>query len=111
MSNPANRLPPEYDEMQPQDYDPQFTADINTKMRVPDRIGGVTDEGLYGRDALRNSDLRRSANMCIPDKIVVLGTKTEPVFEKYFKFFFLDGPWYVLMFMIVQHCMFKNNIF
>ena len=41
MSNdPANVLPPEYDDTLPKDYDPAFTADISTRMRVPDVIGG-----------------------------------------------------------------------
>ena len=37
-SDPANTLPPQYDDALPSDYDPAFTADISTKMRVPDVI-------------------------------------------------------------------------
>lgn len=37
-SNPANTLPPQYDDALPTDYDPEFTADISTKMRIPERL-------------------------------------------------------------------------
>jgi len=80
MSDPANRLPPEYDETLPADYDPQFTADISTQMRVPDRIGvGQDDEeneqiDVDGYKAYAQSEeQRRVAAMNIPDKIVMRG--------------------------------------
>ena len=76
MSNPANRLPPEYDEMQPHNYDPEFTADISTKMRVPDKIAAFNGSTMMNGpryDDMYNNDHQRSARMNVPDKIVVMG--------------------------------------
>ena len=77
MSDPANRLPPEYDETLPADYDPQFTAAISTQMRVPDRIAVANDgeeEDMEGFKAYKQSEeQRRVAAMNIPDKIVMHG--------------------------------------
>ena len=42
-SDPANTLPPDFDDSLPKDYDPAYTADISTKMRVPDVIGGTSN--------------------------------------------------------------------
>ncbi|ELT89476.1 hypothetical protein CAPTEDRAFT_196550, partial [Capitella teleta] len=77
MSNPAaNQLPPEYDDIQPSDYDPEFTADISTRMRVPERISAFNDN--QNQDELRrkredDDEMKRSASMNVPDKIVVMG--------------------------------------
>ena len=73
MSDPANRLPPEYDETLPADYDPQFTADISTKMRVPDKIAVTEDDDEGYKAYTQNQEMRRVAAMNIPDKIVMLG--------------------------------------
>jgi hypothetical protein len=75
MSNPANHLPPEYDDIQPTDYDPVFTADISTQMRIPDRIGAVNgeDSGYDLKRLTEEDDMRRSASMNVPDKIIVVG--------------------------------------
>ena len=75
MSNPANRLPPEYDEMQPHGYDPEFTAAISTKMRVPDKIAAFNGSSLSGPQIgdIYYTDQERSARMNVPDKLVVAG--------------------------------------
>lgn len=76
-----SQLPPEYDDIQPQDYDPTFTADISTKMRVPDRIiplNGFRTDPLNGYHDDINTDeqiknQKRAASMSVPDKIVMGG--------------------------------------
>jgi len=76
-----SQLPPEYDDIQPQDYDPMFTADISTKMRVPDRIiplNGYPVDPLDGYHDDFHSDeqiknQKRAASMSVPDKIVMGG--------------------------------------
>ena len=79
-----SQLPPEYDDIQPQDYDPMFTADISTKMRVPDRIiplngypvdplNGYHDrhDDIHTDEQIKNQ--KRAASMSVPDKIVMGG--------------------------------------
>jgi len=68
-----SQLPPEFDDFQPSDYDPQYTADISTHMHVPEHIDiSDADESLnpvYFDDSLNN----HVAQMTVPDKIIVLG--------------------------------------
>lgn len=82
MSNSGNHLPPDYEDMHPRDYDPTFTANISSKMRVPDRLGftGTTDDGEY--DSTRRlqkiednwrEEMERTAHMNVPDKLIVAG--------------------------------------
>lgn len=74
MSNPANRLPPEYDETLPKDYDPEFTSDISTKMRIPEKIGANEDiYNDYGRYAA--DELKKVASMNVPDRIMIYGNE------------------------------------
>jgi hypothetical protein len=72
-----SQLPPEFDEYQPSNYDPQFTADISMQMNVPDRIevaGSNDPDSLRFRplvaDYIAEQDL---SDMTVPEKIVVLG--------------------------------------
>ena len=77
-----SQLPPEYDDIQPQDYDSAFTADISKKMRMPDRIipmNGFRTDPLNGyHDDIRTDEQirnqKRAASMNVPDKIVMGGT-------------------------------------
>ena len=78
MSNPGptDTLPPEYDEYKPDDYDPNFTADISSKMRVPHRLSAVNglslgdQENMSGGDTLSGAS---HASMSVPDRILVAG--------------------------------------
>ena len=70
MANPANQLPPEYDDIQPRDYDPAYTVDISTRMRVPDRIGAVNGQSSDQVEEFHPS-MRMSMN--IPEKLQVFG--------------------------------------
>ena len=69
MSNPANTLPPDFDESLPKTYDPVYTADISEKMRVADRIV------VNGYDM--ENDFRRENHipdpMKVPEKIMLAG--------------------------------------
>ena len=77
-----SQLPPEYDDIQSQDYDSTFTADISKKMRMPDRIipmNGFRTDPLNGyHDDIRTDEQirnqKRAASMNVPDKIVMGGT-------------------------------------
>jgi len=68
-----SQLPPEFDDFQPSDYDPQYTADISTHMHVPDHIdvSGADDSlsSLHFNNRLNN----HVSQMTVPDKIIVLG--------------------------------------
>ena len=68
-----SQLPPEFDDFQPSDYDPQYTADISTHMHVPEHIDvSGADESLSSLhfDDRLNSHL---SQMTVPDKIIILG--------------------------------------
>lgn len=69
-----SQLPPEFDDYQPSQYDPQFTADISMLMHVPDRIEVAGNDDT---DSLRPlallPDHSALTNMVVPEKIVILG--------------------------------------
>ena len=72
-----SQLPPEFDDFQPNHYDPQYTADISMQMSVPDRIEVASSSDP---DTLRLRPLmgdfmseQQLSEMTVPDKIVVLG--------------------------------------
>ena len=68
-------LPPEYDDVHPNSYDPAYTADISTKMRIPHKIdaAGVTEGETMKAEEERHMNTRRAASMHIPHKIVLDG--------------------------------------
>ncbi|CAH1774068.1 unnamed protein product [Owenia fusiformis] len=70
-------LPPEYDEVQPQYYDPSFTADISNQMRIPETISVHDDQQQEEREQWKYSAGEKVGNtrrsMIVPDKIVIAG--------------------------------------
>lgn len=71
-------IPPQYDEFLTHHYDPSYTADISTKMRVPDRIGPVNGVDPKYQNLVEEERARiihRAASMNVPDKITL---STEP---------------------------------
>jgi len=68
MNPSANHLPPEYDDIHPAHYDPSFTHDISSMMRVPHKLG-------RGDDDEENPFTRYDAPqpMTVPDRILVAG--------------------------------------
>ena len=68
MANPANRLPPQYDDIHPTHYDASFTEDISTKMRVPHKLGAFTGDGP--RHQLEEQPGRP---MMVPERILLAG--------------------------------------
>ena len=76
MMDPSQRLPPEYDDIHPPQYDPTFTAQVSTSMRVPDKLGVVNghEAGGDAQTLLEEYNVGKSAmDMKVPDKIVVAG--------------------------------------
>jgi hypothetical protein len=69
-----SQLPPEFDDYQPSQYDPQFTADISMLMHVPDRIevAGEDDTDSLRQRAMMPEHMAIK-NMVVPDKIIMLG--------------------------------------
>ena len=71
MAN-GSMLPPEYDDIHPRGYDPAYTADINTKMRVPDMLGAVSNDGM-SNELAGSTDRLSAKDMMVPEKIVIAG--------------------------------------
>ena len=77
----GSMLPPEYDDIHPRGYDPVFTTDINTKMRIPDTLAANSSDDVSGAfpmssvsEELSGSTDRLSAkDMTVPEKIVIAG--------------------------------------
>ena len=78
----GSMLPPEYDDIHPSGYDPAFTADINTKMRIPDSLGAINN--AHGHNHLLNSVAQEMtssterlllSDMTVPEKIIIAGKK------------------------------------
>ena len=72
MANPSNHLPPHYDDIHPTHYDPSFTEDISTKMRVPHKLAAFDDDGDR-MTVLEQPD----KPMVVPERIVVAGQSKE----------------------------------
>ena len=74
--DPANRLPPDFDDFQLGHYDPNFSKDINTKMHIPDRLAAFNGPDDDLMRPMMNEN--RSAPMTVPERILVAG-ETRPV--------------------------------
>ncbi len=72
-------LNPEYDDFQPKDYDPSFTADINKRMHIPDHLAAMNGHEGEGEGAdmkkaqILLNEIHQTSRMNVPDRIVILG--------------------------------------
>ncbi|GAB6018655.1 Pfam:DUF800 [Chamberlinius hualienensis] len=77
VSSPAHRLSGDYDGAHI--YDPNFTADISNKMRVPHKLFATGEGKNSGEDILTSSNLlletygSDKVSMKVPDRIIVAG--------------------------------------
>ncbi|KAH9372584.1 hypothetical protein HPB48_011683 [Haemaphysalis longicornis] len=65
--SPAHRFSGDYDAF----YDPDFTAEISNKMRVPHRISIIDQESEKDVDTALDRDNERTLAMHVPDRILV----------------------------------------
>ena len=72
MGSPMHSLPPEYDDIQPFNYDAEYTAEISKRMKVPFKLGPAGED--FTEPSTGAGELPRiPAPMEVPDKIIVNG--------------------------------------